>query len=308
MLNDVITTKTWQTICDYIYCPVDGYDKVPEGGTVWVSLDDVLDFFDKIRGTERKYILVSSHSDFGLEYQKDNSPNDDLIRTLKLACHQIPNLGYTGAQIPPVCNTSECNLSDTYSIKCYRFTKATFDKIPDEVCHWYLANNTIKDTRLTTIPFGIQENHEKYFENFKPPEEKINKIYVNFGNTTLERVLLKEELKKKNYVYYRESPLSYQDYLNEISQYKYALCPPGNGLDSYRVLEALYCGCWPIYTDCWYNMLGLPGLDYQPNYYDYAGRKLQTVISESEYISNQFEKTKLSYWKSQIEQKRKELL
>jgi hypothetical protein len=104
-MNNIISCKNWKTVCDHIYCPVDGYDTLPDGGVVWCTLDDILGFFERIKTTNSKYIVVSSYSDFGLFYQKDNSPNDDLIRTVKLACHQIPTLGYTGIQIPPVCDT-----------------------------------------------------------------------------------------------------------------------------------------------------------------------------------------------------------
>lgn len=43
-----------------------------------------------------------------------------------------------------------------------------------------------------------------------------------------------------------ESNLSYQSYLNELSQYKFCLSPPGNGIDCHRHWEALMVGTIPI--------------------------------------------------------------
>jgi hypothetical protein len=35
-------------------------------------------------------------------------------------------------------------------------------------------------------------------------------------------------------------------YLQNLSTHKYAICPPGNGIDSHRIWEALYLGVIPI--------------------------------------------------------------
>ena len=41
---------------------------------------------------------------------------------------------------------------------------------------------------------------------------------------------------------------SYKDYLEELSQHKYCLCPNGNGIDTHRLWESLYLGVSPIVT------------------------------------------------------------
>jgi hypothetical protein len=187
----------------------------------------------------------------------------------------------------------------------------TFDEIPPQVKHWYMVNNSIEDDRLTTIPFGIPEGREHYFDDLKIPEVKQDKIYVNWSDNTLERVLLKEKLKKEKYIYLREEPIPYEDFLAEMAQYKYVLCPPGNGLDSYRILEALYCGCWPIVESNKHSsLIDLPSYVEPLEDLDRCDihDSLADCVKRSNYLQKQFEKTKLSYWKQRIYEKKKELL
>ena len=40
--------------------------------------------------------------------------------------------------------------------------------------------------------------------------------------------------------------MSFENYLQKLSQYKYAICPPGNGIDCHRLWECLYLGVIPI--------------------------------------------------------------
>ena len=302
-MTDIISCKNWKTICDHIYCPVDGYDIVPDGGVVWCTLDDIVGFFNKIRGNNKKYIIVSSYSDFGLCYQKDNSPNDDLIRLVKLACHSNPTLGYTGCQIPPVCNTETCNPNDKYSIKCYRYTSQTFNTIPEEIKAWFCVNNTLPEYEMFTIPFGVPEGKESYFENIKIPKHKENKIYVNWSDNTLERALLKEQLKKEKDVVVEENNLEYGEFIERLLRYNYVLCPPGNGIDSYRILESIYCGCWPIVED------NMRTFDLCPKYKNvndilwciHNSNTLSEVLDMFDYTRQDYKKTKLLYWKERID-------
>jgi hypothetical protein len=40
--------------------------------------------------------------------------------------------------------------------------------------------------------------------------------------------------------------LSFEKYLTTLASYKYAICPPGNGVDCHRIWECLYLGVIPI--------------------------------------------------------------
>ena len=45
---------------------------------------------------------------------------------------------------------------------------------------------------------------------------------------------------------------TYEEYLTELADNMFVMCPNGNGLDSYRIWEALYVGSTPIvHYDNW---------------------------------------------------------
>jgi hypothetical protein len=50
--------------------------------------------------------------------------------------------------------------------------------------------------------------------------------------------------KKKNF-YYNENK-NFEDYIKELSSYKFCLSPPGRGVDTHRTWEALMVGTIPI--------------------------------------------------------------
>ena len=40
--------------------------------------------------------------------------------------------------------------------------------------------------------------------------------------------------------------VNYEEYIRNLFTHRFCLCPRGNGIDTHRVWEALYCGCIPI--------------------------------------------------------------
>lgn len=89
----------------------------------------------------------------------------------------------------------------------------------------------------------------------------VNKtILCSFlGSFASDQGLLRNKMKlffekKKEYVI--SSTKNINDYFNIMSKSKYALCPRGFGYTSYRLYEALYCNCIPIYI--WQGKKCLP--------------------------------------------------
>ena len=101
---------------------------------------------------------------------------------------------------------------------------------------------------------------------------------------------------------------TYRDYLGDLCNHAFALCPEGNGIDCYRILECIYSGCIPVLKSrIAYNYLeDLPHLvvnDWGDINFDFLKSELDR-IQEGTY---NFDKIKLSYWKNLIE-KARELL
>jgi len=57
---------------------------------------------------------------------------------------------------------------------------------------------------------------------------------------------LQTRLSPEHLVQSKTSSLQYGEYLRDLQQSKFVLCPPGNGWDTHRVWEALYMGAFPL--------------------------------------------------------------
>lgn len=120
---------------------------------------------------------------------------------------------------------------------------------------WYGQNINISHPKLHALPIGIANSQwahgkteilERVMIETKPnPKTKL--LYVNFSVDTNPdiREPLRNLLTSKGYEFTFPN-LQWQDYLYELSKYKYAICPEGNGPDCHRIWECLYLGVIPI--------------------------------------------------------------
>ena len=145
------------------------------------------------------------------------------------------------------------------------------------------------------------------------PQDRENKIYISWNDTTLERYETRSELMEwqaysGNQSLTANSPDSqdtYEEYLKKLSTHKYVLSPPGNGADCYRTLESVYMGCITFVQDTPTNYLTkLPVYRYT-NIEDIIG-SYNGNHQMSDGLEEQPE-TKLSYWKKSIHSKRNEM-
>ena len=80
----------------------------------------------------------------------------------------------------------------------------------------------------------------------RQPTQKTNDIYFYFTLSTCfaERQLCRTELEKRGLVF--EENRDYSSYLSHLATHRFAICPPGNGVDSHRLWECYYLGVIPI--------------------------------------------------------------
>lgn len=326
--SDIITCKSYQPLCDYLY-DYPNLDNIPPTGLVHVPMDHIDEFFKRIDSNGHRYVVVSSCSDYGLAIQQDQPPWRDMTKWLNMQVG--PALGYNGIQMPARVNKERCNEKDTYSVKMHTWTNATLPKIPHNVHHWFISNlmfvpdpeqytflyeaNTHE--KITAIPFGIAEGKEKELHEAmqlkKKQSERENKIYISWNDTTLERYEIRRGLmewqayagNKSLTVNLPSQQDSYEDYLKKLGSHKYVISPPGNGADCYRTLESVYMGCITIVQDTPTNYLtNLP-------VYKYSGLDdIVALYNAGHSMVDGFEKhpeIKLSYWKERVDSKRSEL-
>ncbi len=246
---ELILHNSWKTLCDSEFKAKEKL--VPKSGVVFCHTDDLFEFFKVAKNNpQNTYILISADSDYGLEYQDNNTVSSDIFKWMRFIPTDFVK-GYDPLVILPRCNVNSCKLSDQFCLKMYSFTKDTIDELlPDNIVLWWGTNINVSCGRLTKIPFGISPETAKHLKHTLL-ETKIDKIYCNFQLNTIERHELLSHLKYYDRCHI-ELGISNKQYAESISKYKYILAPSGNGLSSYRILEAIYSGSVPIVNnDFW---------------------------------------------------------
>ena len=307
-LEDIITCKSYLELVDFKY-DAPNLDDIPPTGVVSVPLDQIDEFFKRIDSNGHRYIIVSSCSDYGLAYQHEHPVYVDMVKWIQMQCG--PNMGYQCIQQPARCDTKKCDLSHRYSVKCHSWTRATFSYIPNNVHRWFVSNLMIDDDeRLSGIPFGIAEGKAELLYSIMSKLHDLERnmdCYISWNDHTYERYALREYLKGRPHFNIRESgnPHSYLQYLTSLATHRFVVSPPGNGVDCYRTLESLYLGALVIVEDNATNRLsGLPTLKYNTpsKILDFTNNPslCDTNINDS--------RTKLSYWKKEIGEAKREIM
>jgi len=141
----------------------------------------------------------------------------------------------------------------------YPVNEVRFRKAPKCIVKWYAENAIYDNPNLIPIPLGLENhkgsskgkftNHNWFVNNVEQlrNKEKINPLYCNWNsNTNAARNRILEELRTTDKGLILESGLTFETYCEHMSAYQWVICPPGNGVDTHRLWEALYLGCYPI--------------------------------------------------------------
>ena len=203
-------------------------------------------------------------------------------------------------------------------------TENVFKNRPSCIKKWYTWEMGYNDINLIHIPIGFgilyetfpiidEKSYLWFIENAERlyNKNKNNKyVYCNFTADNYLRT-------HRNYVISKmenngvkcfipenkktiNGRLTFCDYCEDMSNYKFVACPNGNGSgDTHRTWEALYLGCIPITTFKWYKNYNLPILQIK-DYSEVTNELLQNYLEY--YKNNKFdwEVCSLSYWKNKI--------
>jgi len=114
---------------------------------------------------------------------------------------------------------------------------------------WYGQNMSIQSPKTVPIPIGLEN---KYWGRTKidlikknSSNKKENLVYLNFSlNTHPVRSIIMDRLLQKGFK--KNVNLPWDQYIEELSKYKFCISPRGNGIDCHRIWECLYLGVIPI--------------------------------------------------------------
>ena len=303
--DDIINVKSWMSLGDCNYEIDHDDDSIPESGVVYCNIEHIHKLFAKCEQTDNEYVVVSGFSDYGIAHQAEHPVWLDMKKHLHLLTDFVtPELHYNSINVPARCELDKCDPDHKYSVRCYSYTYSTFPEIPKNIKKWFVVNAMIEHDVIQGIPLGIgKDSGPEFFKRFKEIDlsSKENYLYVNWQNYTLERAELKHFYLSHNpsWCTIRTEPLPFEEYLDEISRHAFVLCPAGNGIDCYRVLEAIYLGCVPVVEDSptMRHLDGLPILRV-PSLYNVDFSLLKNSIDSFNNYS--LDKAKLSYWKDRI--------
>jgi len=132
--------------------------------------------------------------------------------------------------------------------------------LPPQVAHWFSTNVTHPHPRVTAVPLGIGPSHDPITAGaaalaaaFRPQPERTKWLYVNFRPETNPAVRQPvfdafRTRSGESWVTFREPVPSGQagQFLEEMGRHRFVLCPPGNGVDTHRMWEAMATGAIPV--------------------------------------------------------------
>jgi hypothetical protein len=96
---------------------------------------------------------------------------------------------------------------------------------------------------------GEQNNLLKMYNTKINFNDKKNKLLLTYcDNTHDSRDNINEIFKNNKFITFTDfaDKLDYNDYLTKINNYKFVLCPRGNGIDTHRFTEILFMGSVPL--------------------------------------------------------------
>lgn len=203
-----------------------------------------------------------------------------------------------------------------------RIGKSINKYLDEKIIHWYASNLDIKiDKNISLLPMGLENLRRlrygrlKNFKNKKiiknklilcsikdTPEfdEKIQSFYPDMEK----RINIKKVFLNNRNVELEEFK-SYKDYFSELRHYKFLICPPSSGFDTYRIWEGLLLDVFPIFEINQFTLnlknLGVPGI-YLENWKSLENFN-EVSLNEvySELIKDDYKKfVSYDYWHKEI--------
>jgi hypothetical protein len=231
-------------------------DDLPEDDVLYVCCDHIDSLFRNFGDRLGYKTIVSAASDYGVSYQNDYPPEDDLRRWFPM--QPLKGIGYRDLYMPARMNQSRCLSSDKYAIRSYSWMNATFSSIPD--CKWFCTNSEVNNIK---IPFGIDMESWALIQKYKDLP-KQDRVFCCWENNTNERARYRANLRGVGgFVFFDK--LDKEEFIYELSSSKFCFCPEGNGKDSYRICQSLYSGTIPLLVpNSWSpygNLVGLINME-----------------------------------------------
>ncbi|MCX6957050.1 MAG: hypothetical protein NT164_00675 [Verrucomicrobiae bacterium] len=129
--------------------------------------------------------------------------------------------------------------------------------LPCNVVQWFANNVTHPHPRVTALPLGLGGMQDLVTLNIHSQKSDISReqwLYINFRPET--NCGVRQEIydsfqaraQQEHWMTF-ESPKDHgnnEEFLAQLRRHRFVLAPPGNGVDTHRLWEALALGAYPI--------------------------------------------------------------
>ena len=152
-----------------------------------------------------------------------------------------------------------------------RSIDSTLTKLSDDkIIHWF-AQNLVEESnsKISILPIGLENKRwlkhgkSKWFISKNYAKNKYILSSFNIFNNFEERSKIKDSLNKKELIN-SHNYKNLDEYFNNLGNYKFVICPNGNGPDTHRIWESLILKTYPVlkinkFTNN-LKKLGIPGI------------------------------------------------
>tara|TARA_Y100000768_G_C23882605_1_gene635990 strand:- start:35 stop:1051 length:1017 start_codon:yes stop_codon:yes gene_type:complete len=191
-----------------------------------------------------------------------------------------------------------------------KISKKNIKKLPKQFSRWYSINVDCTDPQLISIPLGLSNGYDKNLDlddnlinidlnSFT--KRKENLLYLSFEDNTniRNRSGLKNyfsQFKWAKILYKKNEILEYE---NDLRISNFVLCPQGNGIDTHRIWETLYCGSIPIIEDhIGFNQFKNLPIMFVDDFYKISEKSLENFLDTLQV--NDLDMIDFLYWKNEI--------
>jgi len=185
--------------------------------------------------------------------------------------------------------------------------------LPDNVIKWYSSKVKVQHPRIVSLPIGIEN---KVWRRNPPKKELMvdkltrsrqyrNLLYINHCVETNEKERAEpyEIFKNKTWVTMEQgrNGQKFEQYIDNIYNHKFMICPEGNGISTHRTWECLYLGTIPIekrsINNSFYTDLPICFVD---EWTDVTREFLEDELKRFRITSWNMSKLYFSYWRNNI--------
>ena len=191
-----------------------------------------------------------------------------------------------------------------------KISKNLIKKLPEQFIRWYSINVDCTDSQLISIPLGLSNGYDKnlYLDDNLInvdlndfTKKKENLLYLSFEENTniRHRSGLKNYFSQFKWAKILNKKNEIVEYENDLRISNFVLCPQGNGIDTHRVWETLYCGSIPIieYHTGFNQFKNLP-IMFVDDFYKVSKKSLENFLDNLQ-VKN-LDMMDFSYWNKEI--------